>query len=72
MRAYVHAYTTRGKLRGYSVFTEWLHGSGQMHGKCIGTFDLKDYSAEVALHLANTLRDDFNQEYGRSATILND
>jgi hypothetical protein len=57
--AFVQTTYRRKRHIGYSVFVEWFD-NGVKHGRLVKMFDLKDYdgNAEIALHLANTLRDD--------------
>jgi hypothetical protein len=61
--AFVETLYRRKRHAGYSVFVEWFE-NGTKHGRLVKTFELKDHdrNAELALHLANTLRDDINKE----------
>jgi hypothetical protein len=67
-RAFVEIITSRGKNVGYGVYCEWYEGD-QKHGEClhqyrwVGGRRVKNCDTwEVALHLANTHRDDFNSK----------
>lgn len=56
-RFYVKAKTAKGKVIGYAVYDE-IGGMESEHG----SFTVEQYGVDVALHLANTLRDDLNKK----------
>jgi hypothetical protein len=64
--AYVQAITCRGRHVGYGVYAKRKFPDGMVQGRCLHVFRVDGKLAnattlEVALHLANTCRDDFNQ-----------
>lgn len=66
MTAFVQIITRRGRNIGYGVYDEWKK-DGQTHGRCLHVYrwsggkSLRNCDTwEIALHLANKHRDDFN------------
>jgi len=60
-QAYVQALYQRSAIAGYAVRKTYVNNDGDTCAKTIATFILKDYKKpDIALHLANTLRDDLN------------